>query len=89
MKLSVQVLVCGRVQGVGFRYSSYRQASHLRLGGWVRNLDDGRVEVFASGEKSQIEKFVQWLHHGPEQAAVEEISISWRDYTKIHSFLIR
>ncbi len=87
--MSIQVLVSGRVQGVGFRYSSYRQANHLQLEGWVRNLDDGRVEVFAGGEKSRVERFVKWLRHGPEHAAVEEISISYRDYTKIHSFLIR
>jgi acylphosphatase len=89
MKISVRVLVAGRVQGVGFRYSTYRLASALQLEGWVRNLDDGRVETFASGEKAQLEQFVQWLHHGPAQAAVEEISFNYRDYTQMSVFTIR
>ena len=89
MKISVQVLVTGRVQGVGFRYSTYRRARALQLEGWVRNLDDGGVETFASGEEAQVEQFVQWLHHGPAHAAVEEISITYRDYTKMSVFMIR
>ncbi len=89
MKISVQVFVTGRLQGVGFRYSTYLRASELQLEGWVRNLADGGVEAFASGEKAQVEQLVQWLHHGPPHAVVEEISFTYRDYTQMSVFMIR
>ena len=65
--------ISGRVQGVAYRYSSQQQAISLGLQGWVRNLSDGRVELFAEGESALIEELIQWLHHGPELARVDNI----------------
>ncbi|MDO4939497.1 MAG: acylphosphatase [Lachnospiraceae bacterium] len=51
----------GRVQGVGFRYRAYYIANHLDLGGWVRNCDDGSVEMEVEGPEELIEQLIQRL----------------------------
>lgn len=66
-------LVSGRVQGVFFRASTQEQGQRLKLNGWVKNLADGRVEVFASGEEQNIKKLLEWLKLGPPMATVDEI----------------
>jgi acylphosphatase len=55
------IFFIGMVQGVGFRYTTQRIASDLKLVGWVRNLSDGRVEVLAQGSKPAIEQLMQRL----------------------------
>lgn len=65
--------VRGRVQGVFFRASTRDQAVLLGLDGWVRNLPDGRVEVYATGPENRIRQFHDWLQQGPELAVVEEL----------------
>ncbi len=73
---AVQLIIRGRVQGVGFRYATLSQAQSLGLYGWVRNMPDGSVETYAEGKSDQIAQFVQWCHQGPTHAqvsAVEEL----------------
>ncbi len=60
----------GRVQGVGFRYATVRAANDLNLAGWVKNRNDGAVEVYANGEQSNLDQFYQWCQHGPTTARV-------------------
>jgi len=48
----------GRVQGVGFRFKTYQIASGYSVTGFVRNLDDGRVEIFAQGDENEVKEFV-------------------------------
>jgi acylphosphatase len=69
MKL-IHFLVSGRVQGVGYRAYVHRQALELGLRGRVRNLDDGRVELIASGEARALEELRQRLLKGPRLAQV-------------------
>ena len=54
-----QVFYEGRVQGVGFRYSTLRVATGFEITGWVRNLPDGRVELLAVGEAGEVADFLQ------------------------------
>jgi acylphosphatase len=68
--------VSGRVQGVYFRGSTQRQAQSLGITGWVRNLSDGRVEVFACGDAVSIDRLENWLRIGPQWANVANIEIS-------------
>jgi len=66
----------GRVQGVGYRYFAQYAASSLGLTGYARNLDDGRVEVYAAGPEPKLSEMSGMLHHGPRWAdvhAVEEL----------------
>lgn len=65
--------VTGRVQGVYFRASTHERASALGLSGWVRNMDDGRVEVLACGPASALQKLEAWLWLGPGNARVENV----------------
>lgn len=72
-KLARRYFVTGQVQGVGFRYWTSTRAKHLNLVGWVRNRSDGRVEVLAYGEKTDLDSLEHDLHQGPEAAEVETV----------------
>jgi acylphosphatase len=65
--------VRGRVQGVGFRYFAQHAAVELGLTGHTRNLDDGRVEVYAVGTESQLAELAARLHRGPRWADVRGV----------------
>lgn len=72
--ICVRVWVHGRVQGVGFRYSTQREAKQLGLSGYAKNLDDGSVEVLACGEQSAVEGLLAWLKAGgPRSARVDKV----------------
>jgi acylphosphatase len=72
-KLSRRYFVSGTVQGVGFRYFTQNAARKLRLGGYVKNLADGRVEVFATGTAAQLEELRRALRRGPAFSSVSEV----------------
>ncbi len=65
--------VRGRVQGVFYRASAEARARELGLRGWVRNDDDGSVEVVACGTAAQLEAIAAWLAVGPPEARVESV----------------
>ncbi len=69
----LQTRITGRVQGVGFRYSTQRQARTLGLDGWVRNDPDGSVTVVAEGAETALKSFEEWLKEGPPGARVENV----------------
>ena len=65
--------VLGRVQGVGFRYSAFREAERYGLRGWVRNTADGEVEVWMEGKPDKLAAFSAWLHTGPRYSRVDSV----------------
>lgn len=67
-------VVTGKVQGVGFRYHTARQALELSLTGYAKNLDTGEVEVLAVGQAPQVEQLFIWLQQGPKTARVEQVT---------------
>ena len=69
-----QLLVRGRVQGVGYRASCCRKAKELGLSGWVRNLGDGSVEVQAEGPAHLLTELRLWCERGPEAALVQRVT---------------
>jgi acylphosphatase len=75
------VLISGRVQGVFFRAYTSEEAQALGLTGWVRNLSDGRVEAVFEGEEKRVEQMVAWCYHGPTYALVEDVHVTWEEYT--------
>jgi acylphosphatase len=70
-------LVRGRVQGVGFRAFVRRSALDLKISGYAENLPDGRVEVVAEGERSELEHLLVLLRKGPPHAEVTDIDVTW------------
>ncbi len=73
-KQAKRYFVSGLVQGVGFRYFTQDVAEHLRLTGYVRNLRDGRVEVYAIGSDSQFARLHLSLARGPRGAMVHSVT---------------
>lgn len=72
---ALKIIVRGVVQGVGFRYFVYQQATGLGLTGWTRNLPDGSVEVLAEGDSSILEQLVNEIKVGPRHAHVSAMEI--------------
>jgi acylphosphatase len=66
-------LIQGRVQGVGFRWYVHREASELDLRGWVRNTEEGEVEVVASGTAEDLAELRSSLRRGPRGARVDHL----------------
>jgi acylphosphatase len=66
-------LIQGRVQGVGFRWYVHREASQLDLRGWVRNTEEGEVEVVASGTVADLANLRASLRRGPRGARVDHL----------------
>ena len=66
-------LVKGRVQGVGFRWFVHREAAALDLHGWVRNTEDGHVEVLAAGDPQPLADLAQALHKGSRGSSVDAV----------------
>jgi acylphosphatase len=69
-------LVRGRVQGVGFRWFVEREAHILGIAGWVRNNNDGTVEVLAQGTRDQLSGLHSRLREGPRAARVDSVEVS-------------
>ncbi|MCX8178239.1 MAG: acylphosphatase [Candidatus Aenigmarchaeota archaeon] len=76
----VHVFVSGRVQGVNFRWFTKTVAEKLDIKGWVKNLNDGRVEIIAEGDDEEIENFLNYVKKGPILARVDEIDVREQDY---------
>ena len=66
-------LIQGRVQGVGFRWFVQREAGELELRGWVRNTEDGDVEVVAAGESADLDELRLSLKQGPRGSRVDRV----------------
>lgn len=79
----------GRVQGVGFRYFVEHSANGLGLTGWVRNLDDGDVEVYAAGNTDQLSELAGLLRKGPRWAEVRAVEESEAPLEQHHGFSVR
>jgi DNA ligase D-like protein (predicted 3'-phosphoesterase) len=86
---AVRATVSGQVQGVGFREATLRRARELGVLGWVRNADDGTVQVHAEGQPDAMEQLATFLHEGPRQAHVEEVSVEQTRVEGHEQFAIR
>lgn len=75
MKKAVQLKISGIVQGVFFRQSTMEKARELDICGWVRNCEDGSVEIEAEGEEDLLKVFIHWCHRGPQRAVVKNVEM--------------
>jgi acylphosphatase len=74
----MEVLFAGRVQGVGFRYTTQNLAHGFEVVGTVRNLPDGRVELLAEGTREELEAFQQAIAESDLAAFIKEREVHWR-----------
>ena len=74
---AANLVVRGRVQGVGFRFFVRQHARDLGLTGWVKNLPDRNVEIYAEGEKETLDTFISDMREGPTFSHVSDIDIDW------------
>jgi len=84
-----RVFVSGRVQGVYYRASTREEAERRGVDGWVRNLDDGRVEAVFEGSCEAVEAMVEWCHTGSRLAAVEDVAVDCESPAGEDGFRIR
>lgn len=83
-------LINGHVQGVGYRMAARQQAKSLGLTGWVRNLSDGRVEMWLEGDEHYVEEMLDWAHQGPRFAGVTKIDKQHQSATEQYQdFIVR
>ena len=72
-RITVRVVIRGRVQGVGYRWWACTQARQLKIGGWIRNRRDGSVELLASGAATAVDYLLEACRRGPASAAVTSL----------------
>ncbi|CAI49966.1 acylphosphatase [Natronomonas pharaonis DSM 2160] len=88
-RIRAHVYVSGRVQGVYYRANTRDTARERDIDGWVRNLDDGRVEAVFEGPREAVESMVGWCHTGSPKARVESVDAAYDDPEGVDGFEIR
>jgi acylphosphatase len=87
--MQAKIIVLGFVQGVGYRRFVKWNAKKLRLKGWVRNIDGGRVEALIQGPKEEIEKLIKICKKGPFLSEIKSVIVDWEEeMEKFQSFEI-
>lgn len=86
--IRAHVLISGRVQRVGFRFSTQDMATLYSLKGWVKNLPDGRVEAVFEGDRPAVEKMLHWCRQGPPHAQVDDVLVLYEPLEGLQSFSI-
>ncbi len=84
MTVAAHIIVKGLVQGVGFRYFVARQAARFGLSGFVKNLNNGDVEIVAEGERGSVELLIKEVKVGPRSAHVSDCFIEWTESADVH-----
>ncbi len=72
---AIQIIVTGRVQGVSFRYFTQQIAKDLGVVGWVRNLPDATVQIWAEAPPETLERFIECVRQGPPLAMVRDLDV--------------
>ncbi len=83
-----RVLISGQVQGVNFRAACQRMAWQRGVTGWVRNLDDGRVEAVFEGPAADVQHLLDWVRRGPRLAVVTDVAVRAERPEGLGSFVI-
>jgi acylphosphatase len=86
--IHVNITVTGKVQRIGFRFSSMQEAIKIGVCGFVMNIDHDKVYLEAEGEEEKVNKFVEWCKSGPSWAIVSDISVEPGEVKNFTSFEI-
>jgi acylphosphatase len=85
---TLHIIVKGRVQGVFFRASAQEAAEECGIKGWVRNTEEGDVELMATGSDEALKRFVAWCRQGPRRAVVSDVVIEPKEEESFPSFKV-
>lgn len=90
MKKHVTLKITGLVHGIGYRYTTKKEAKKRGIVGYVTNLSDGSVELVVEGEEQTLKDFIIWCYNGVGPATVQTIEDTWADSTgKYNDFVIK
>ncbi|MBF2016844.1 MAG: acylphosphatase [Rivularia sp. T60_A2020_040] len=87
-QIRAHALISGKVQGVGYRYSTMNAAKKLGLNGWVRNLPDSRVEAVFEGASEVVQEMIRWCHDGSINAIVTDVQVEYSQAEGLQGFEI-
>jgi len=85
---TVHLIIKGRVQGVFFRATAKDVADEIGVKGWVKNTEEGHVELMASGTDEQLQYFIEWCSKGPKKAEVTEVVVTQTHEERFNEFKI-
>jgi acylphosphatase len=88
-QIRAHAFISGRVQGVGYRFSTQDAATEFGVTGWVRNLPDGRVEAVFEGTEAQVKQMLDWCQQGPRGAIVKGVEVQSEAVEGLNGFEIR
>ena len=80
--MQAHIIILGFVQGVGYRRFVQWNARKFHLTGWVKNTEDGRVEVLVQGQKEKIDKLLGLCEKGPFLSEVKSVQVEWEEETQ-------
>lgn len=84
-QVGAEIRIRGLVQGVGYRQFCLIKARALGLNGWVKNMFDDAVAVYAEGDRGSIEVLIAELKTGPRAASVTNVEVRWTPFTGEHT----
>ncbi len=87
--VSAHLRISGKVQGVFFRATARKIAEKNNLTGWIKNRADGNVEAIVSGNKVDVERFIEWCKRGPAKAQVESVDINYIEGKVFKEFTVK
>lgn len=88
-KIRAHVFISGKVQGVGYRFSTLNKARQMGLGGWVRNLPDSRVEAVFEGTQADVEAMIRWCYQGSSASVVKDVTVQYEQLEGIQGFEVK
>jgi acylphosphatase len=88
-RIRAHVFVSGTVQGVYYRATTRETAREEDVDGWVKNLDDGRVEAVFEGPEDAVESMVAFCHEGSAAADVDDVAVEYEEPRGEDGFQIR
>ena len=88
MKKAVKIIIFGTVQGVFFRTFIKENADKLSIAGFIRNLEDGNLEIWAEGDSKQVNEMIEICRQGPKHAQIKRLDIIDEKFQGIDGFKI-